>query len=54
MTENRELLWLNLRYYESLLTRGSATYPPEVARKLFDDAKARLTRAEDEASNRLR
>ena len=52
MTGNPEIIRLNLRYYQGLLTRENATYTPELARKLLEDASVRLTRAETEAINR--
>jgi hypothetical protein len=52
MTANPEIIRLNLRYYERLLTGNSATYTPEQARILLETAMARLPRAEAEALQR--
>jgi hypothetical protein len=49
MNGNAEIIHLNIRYYEGLLTGASATYDREESLKLLEAAKARLARVEASA-----
>jgi len=51
MIGNSGFIRHNIRYYERLLTDGSATYPQDELVRLLGATKARLARLESEASN---